>query len=157
MAVQGTPTAQKASRTWSASSAGASNTRPSSSEKRTDRGAAGCRGRGHAQPLQLHLDAAVPGEGHLQEGRDEAAVAPVVAGGKDAVIQEASGPFRRLPSGAVGSSTSGDASPTWPNTWARAEPPSRFRLPPRSTKKSRPLSGSFRSGVRVLVMSGQVT
>mmetsp|Transcript_10125 Transcript_10125/g.37060 ORF Transcript_10125/g.37060 Transcript_10125/m.37060 type:complete len:215 (-) Transcript_10125:470-1114(-) len=55
-------------------------------------------------------------------------------------------------------SRSGTVEPTWPYTWASADPPS-LLLPSARSKCSRtpPSSASFRSGVTPFVMSGLVT
>ena len=49
----------------------------------------------------------------------------------------------KSPASRAGSSRSGGTSPSWPKTWARHEPPSRFRPRPRSTT-SNEVSGSAR-------------
>ena len=108
--------------------------------------------------VEVDVDPAVAGERHLEQGRDQPAVAerswPALTRRSASSSWTASNARASRP----GSSTSGDSSPTWPKTCASAEPPSRWRPPPRSTSSST-LAAGQRSGPgsRVAVMSGTPT
>ena len=67
----------------------------------------------------------LPAKAISSSGRDEAAVATVVAGGDEAVGDQLPAPPRRRARSRSGVLEVGRSSPIWPKTWASAEPPRR--------------------------------